>query len=309
MELAWNERCPVRDSSAVTRTHAPALNLQGRSWSLCHYLSTLTPVEAKRGGRMLGETVSTSVRDRVAVVTIERPQHRNAVDQPTAQALLLAFKSFDASDEASVAILTGAGGAFCSGADLKALAAGERRPVRPDGEFAPMGPTRLRLTKPVIAAIEGPAVAGGMELALWCDLRIAGRSAVFGIFNRRFGVPLVDLGTIRLPRIIGHGRALELILTGRPVHAEEALAIGLVNAVVEDGTTLEHALTWARNISAFPQNALRNDRMSVIEQWDLGEAGAIENEIRHGLATIQSGETSLGSSRFATGVGRHGLFD
>lgn len=258
---------------------------------------------------MLGETVSTSVRDRVAVVTIERPKHRNAVDQPTAQALLLAFKSFDASDEASVAILTGAGGAFCSGADLKALAAGERRPVRPDGEFAPMGPTRLRLTKPVIAAIEGPAVAGGMELALWCDLRIAGRSAVFGIFNRRFGVPLVDLGTIRLPRIIGHGRALELILTGRPVQAEEALAIGLVNAVVEDGTTLKHALTWARNISAFPQNALRNDRMSVIEQWDLAEAGAIENEIRHGLATIQSGETSLGSSRFATGVGRHGIFD
>jgi enoyl-CoA hydratase len=256
----------------------------------------------------MSETVSMSIRDRVAVVTIERPQHRNAVDLPTSKDLLSAFKSFDVNDEVDVAILTGAGGSFCSGADLKALAAGERKPVNPDGEFAPMGPTRLRLQKPVIAAIEGPAVAGGMELALWCDLRIVARSAVLGIFNRRFGVPLVDLGTIRLPRLIGQGRALELILTGRPVEAQEALAIGLVNAVVDDGTALENALIWAKKISAFPQNALRNDRMSVMEQWDLDEVSAIANEIKHGLATIQSGETLSGSNRFSDGVGRHGKF-
>jgi enoyl-CoA hydratase len=257
----------------------------------------------------MSETVSISFRDRVAIVTIERPQHRNAVDLQTAQALLAAFKSFDTNDEADIAILTGAAGAFCAGADLKALAAGERKPVNPDGEFAPMGPTRLRLRKPVIAAIEGPAVAGGMELALWCDLRIVGRSAILGIFNRRFGVPLVDLGTIRLPRIIGQGRALELILTGRPVAAEEALAIGLVNAVVEDGASLETSLAWAKNIAAFPQSAMRNDRMSVLEQWDLDEATAIANEIAHGLDTIRSGETLLGSSRFAKGDGRHGEFN
>lgn len=256
----------------------------------------------------MSKTVSIFIRDRVAIVTIERPQHRNAVDLPTAKALLAAFKYFDANDEADVAILTGAEGAFCAGADLKALAAGERKPVEPEGQFAPMGPTRLRLGKPVIAAIEGPAVAGGMELALWCDLRIVGRSAILGIFNRRFGVPLVDLGTIRLPRSIGHGRALELILTGRPVQAQEALAIGLVNAVVDDGTALESSLAWARKISAFPQSALRNDRMSALEQWDLDEASAIANEIRHGLATIHSGETSSGSLRFAQGVGRHGKF-
>ncbi|MCA2999781.1 MAG: crotonase/enoyl-CoA hydratase family protein [Rhodocyclaceae bacterium] len=256
----------------------------------------------------MSQTVSVSIQDRVAIVTIERPQHRNAVDLPTAEALLAAFKSFDANEDTDVAILTGGGGAFCAGADLKALAAGERKPVNPDGEFAPMGPTRLRLSKPVIAAIEGPAVAGGMELALWCDLRIAGRSAVFGIFNRRFGVPLVDMGTIRLPRIIGQGRALELILTGRSVGAEEALAIGLVNAVVEDGSALETSLEWAKRIASFPQSAMRNDRMSVLEQWDLDEPGAIANEIARGLATIQSGETFLGSSRFAHGEGRHGKF-
>jgi enoyl-CoA hydratase len=257
----------------------------------------------------MSETVSMSIRDRVAVVTIQRPQHRNPVDLPTAKDLQAAFKSFDANDEADVAILTGAGGAFCAGADLKALAAGERKPVNPDGEFATMGPTRLRLRKPVIAAIEGPAVAGGLELALWCDLRIVGRSAVLGIFNRRFGVPLVDLGTIRLPRLIGHGRALELILTGRPVEAQEVLAIGLVNAVVDDGTAHESALAWAQKMSAFPQNALRNDRMSVMEQWDLDEASAIANEIKHGLATIQCGETLSGSTRFSDGVGRHGKFN
>ena len=183
-----------------------------------------------------------------------------------------AFKSFDADPAADVAVLTGAGGAFCAGADLKAIADGETRPIEPGGEFGPMGPTRLALGKPVIAAIEGPAVAGGMELALWCDLRIAARSAVFGVFNRRFGVPLIDLGTIRLPRIVGHGRALELILTGRAVSAEEALHIGLVNEVTEDGQALSRAVALARTLSGFPQTAMRNDRMSAIEQWELGRA-------------------------------------
>jgi len=182
-------------------------------------------------------TAKVSVRPdgRVTVVTIERAECRNAVDLETARVLFDAFKRFDADPTAAVAVLTGAGGAFSAGADLEALAEGDFEPIEPDGEFGPMGPTRLKLAKPVIAAVEGPAVAGGMELALWCDLRIAARSAVFGIFNRRFGMPIVDLGTIRLPRTIGHGRALELILTGRPVGAEEALRIGLVNELTEDG--------------------------------------------------------------------------
>jgi enoyl-CoA hydratase len=176
-------------------------------------------------------SVSVRAEGRVTVVTIERPERRNAVDFPTARALYDAFKQFDADPNADVAVLTGAGDAFCAGADLKALAKGEPGRFEKDGDFGPMGPTRLRLGKPVIAAIEGPAVAGGTELALWCDLRIAAHSATFGIFNRRFGVPLIDLGTIRLPRIVGHGRAMELILTGRAVGAEEALRIGLVNEV------------------------------------------------------------------------------
>ena len=195
----------------------------------------------------MNATVSVRADGRVTVVTIERPERRNAVDLATARALYEAFKAFDADSGSDVAVLTGAGGAFCAGADLVALAAGETRPVEPEGDFGPMGPTRLRLGKPVIAAVEGPAVAGGMELALWCDLRIAGRSAVFGLFNRRFGVPLVDLGTIRLPRIVGHGRALELILTGRAVGAEEALRIGLVNEVAADGEALARALALAQD--------------------------------------------------------------
>ncbi|MCA3755349.1 MAG: crotonase/enoyl-CoA hydratase family protein, partial [Phenylobacterium sp.] len=208
-----------------------------------------------------------------------------------------------------VAILTGAGGAFCAGADLQALAAGERKPVDPDGVFAPMGPTRMRLGKPVIAAIEGAAVAGGMELALWCDLRIAGRSATMGVFNRRFGVPLVDLGTIRLPRIIGQGRALELILTGRPVTMDEALRIGLVNEVTMDGGALDRAIELAHTLAGFPQTAMRNDRLSVYAQWDLEEAEAVANEIALGRAAIDSGETLSGSRRFAGGAGRHGAFE
>ena len=204
--------------------------------------------------------------DRITTVTINRLERRNAVDLATAQALITAFQAFDADDAADVAILMGAGGAFCAGADLQALAARERKPVEPTGVFAPMGPTRLRLSKPVIAAIEGHAVAGGMELALWCDLRVMARSGVMGIFNRRFGVPLVDLGTIRLPRLIGEGRALDLILTGRPVYADEALAIGLATQVVDDGSALTAARALAVTLTAFPQMAMRNDRLSLLEQ-------------------------------------------
>ena len=234
------------------------------------------------GAGSMNATVSVRADRRVTIVTIERPERRNAVDLPTARALLSAFRHFDEDANADVAVLTGAGGAFCAGADLRALAEGETRPIEPGGEFGPMGPTRLRLGKPVIAAVEGPAVAGGMELALWCDLRIAARSAVFGIFNRRFGVPLIDLGTIRLPRIVGHGRALELILTGRAVGAEEALRIGLVNEVTEDGGALARAVALARALCAFPQTAMRNDRLSVLEQWDLTGEAAIANEIERG---------------------------
>ncbi len=251
-------------------------------------------------------TVSTRVDGRVTVVTIERPERRNAVDLLTARALFDAFKRFDADPTADVAVLTGAGGSFCAGADLKAIADGETRPIAADGELGPMGPTRLALGKPVIAAIEGPAVAGGLELALWCDLKIAARSAIFGVFNRRFGVPLVDLGTIRLPRIVGHGRALELILTGRAVDAEEALRIGLVNEVAEDGQALTRALALARTLSGFPQTAMRNDRVSAIEQWDLIGPAAVANEVALGLKTLASGETSAGSARFKDGAGRHG---
>lgn len=248
-------------------------------------------------------------RDRITVVGLDRPARRNAIDLRGAEDLLAAFRAFEADEGSDVAVLTGLGGAFCAGTDLQALAAGERKPMNTTGDFAPMGPTRLRLGKPVIAAIEGPAVAGGMELALWCDLRVAGASAVMGIFNRRFGVPLVDLGTIRLPRIIGQGRALDLLLTGRPVHMDEALAMGLVNRVVPDGTALAAALDLAAQLAAFPQAALRNDRMSAYEQWDLDLDAAIANEIARGIRTLETGETTLGAQRFVRGAGRHGTFD
>ncbi|RPH44436.1 MAG: crotonase/enoyl-CoA hydratase family protein [Burkholderiales bacterium] len=254
-------------------------------------------------------SVTCHTADRITVVTIDRPQRRNAVDLSTALALVEAFKAFDSASDSDVAILTGAGDAFCAGADLHALAAGERKPYKPDGDFAPMGPTRLRLGKPVIAAIEGPAVAGGMELALWCDLRVAGHSATMGVFNRRFGVPLVDLGTLRLPRLVGHGRALEFILTGRPIAMDEALRIGLVNEVTADGHALARALELARLLTGFPQAAMRNDRLSVYEQYDLSEREATANEIARGRATLDSGETLSGSRRFAEGAGRHGRFE
>ncbi len=252
-------------------------------------------------------SVSVRIEGRVTLVTIERPEKRNAVDLPTARALYDAFRRFDADESADVAVLTGAGGAISAGADLKALAEGEPGRFEKDGDFGPMGPTRLKLSKPVIAAIEGPAVAGGTELALWCDLRIAARSAVLGIFNRRFGVPLIDLGTIRLPRIVGHGRAMELILTGRPIGAEEALRIGLVNEVTEDGQARGRALALAQSLSGYPQTAMRNDRLSAIEQWELGDK-AVANEVARGLATIASGEATEGPKRFAGGAGRGGSF-
>ncbi|HEV8373048.1 MAG TPA: crotonase/enoyl-CoA hydratase family protein [Actinomycetota bacterium] len=241
----------------------------------------------------------------VTVVTIDRPGRRNAVDGPAAAALASAFREFDGDEAASVAVLTGAGGAFCAGADLKAIAAGQPPRVAEDGD-GPMGPTRLRLSKPVIAAIEGPAVAGGLELALWCDLRVAAEGAVLGVFCRRLGVPLMDLGTVRLPRLIGHGRAMDLLLTGRAVGAAEALAIGLVDRVVPDGSARRRAVELAVELAALPQACLRNDRLSAIEQWGLPEPEAMANEFRRGLATLASGETVAGAGRFAAGEGRHG---
>ncbi|HVM67620.1 MAG TPA: crotonase/enoyl-CoA hydratase family protein [Acidimicrobiales bacterium] len=241
----------------------------------------------------------------VRVVTIDRPERRNAVDRATAAALVDAFTAFDGDPTAAVAVLTGAGGTFCAGADLKAMVEGGGNRVTETGA-GPMGPTRMRLTKPVVAAIEGFAVAGGLELALWCDLRVAAADATLGVFCRRFGVPLVDLGTVRLPRLIGHSRAMDLILTGRAVGAEEAHAMGLVNRVAAPGGALGEAVALARSLAALPQECMRHDRLSAIEQWDLDEAQATVNEVRHGLASIASGEAVEGAARFAGGEGRHG---
>jgi enoyl-CoA hydratase len=241
----------------------------------------------------------------VRIVAIDRPERRNAVDSVTAGVLLAAFEAFDADDTASVAVLTGSGGFFCAGADLKALADGDRRPIGMSGP-GPMGPTRLRLGKPVIAAIEGPAVAGGLELALWCDLRVAASNATLGVYCRRFGVPLIDLGTVRLPRLIGHSRAIDLILTGRGVDGTEAERIGLVNRVVAPGQALAAAIELAGELAALPQRCMRNDRLSALEQWDLSEDDAMGNEVVRGRATIESGETLAGAARFAAGAGRHG---
>lgn len=241
----------------------------------------------------------------VTVVTINRPDRRNAVDSVCADRLREAFEAFDADDDRSVAVLTGAGGTFCAGADLKAVAEGDRRPIPDDGP-GPMGPTRLTLGKPVIAAVEGYAVAGGIELALWCDLRVAAEDAVFGVFCRRFGVPLCDLGTVRLPRIVGHGRAMDLILTGRAVGAPEALTLGLANRVVAPGGALPAAVALAHQLAALPQVCLRSDRMSALEQWGLSEEAAARNEARRGRAVVSSGETLAGAQRFAGGAGRRG---
>jgi len=243
--------------------------------------------------------------DRVAVVTIDRPEVRNAVDPATAAALADAFRAFDGDAALDVAVLTGAGRVFCAGADLKELAAGRVHRLAEDGD-GPLGPTRLLLSKPVVAAVEGHAVAGGLELALWCDLRVAARDAVFGVYCRRFGVPLMDGGTIRLPRLIGHSRALDMILTGRGVSGEEALAMGLVNRLVEPGAALAAALTLAHELSRLPQRCLREDRLSSYEQWSLPLDEALRHEFRHGFAVVNSGETAEGVARFAAGGGRHG---
>jgi enoyl-CoA hydratase len=243
----------------------------------------------------------------VLVVTINRPAVRNAVDAPTAEALAAAFREYDRDDGLSVAVLTGTGGTFCAGADLKAVAAGEQRQLAEDAT-APLGPTRLLLGKPVLAAVEGHAVAGGLELALWCDLRVAAADAVFGVFCRRFGVPLLDLGTIRLPRLIGHSHAMDLILTGRGVHGEEALRMGLVNRLVPTGQALETAVSLAHELARFPQRCLRSDRLSAYEQWSLSHEEALRNELRRGIEVIASGETVTGATSFARGQGRHGAF-
>lgn len=241
----------------------------------------------------------------VRIVTIDRPGVRNAVDSATAEALGAAFAGFEQDEAASVAVLTGAGGTFCAGADLKAISAGERRPV-PDQGPGPMGPTRMRLSKPVIAAVEGYAVAGGLELALWCDLRVAAHSAVFGVFCRRFGVPLADLGTVRLPRLIGHSRAMDLILTGRAVPAREALDMGLANRLAPDGRALEIATALAHELARLPQRCMRSDRRSALEQWGLSEEHAAVREAELGRQVIASGETLAGARQFAQGAGRGG---
>ncbi len=243
----------------------------------------------------------------VTTVIINRPEVRNAVDGPTAQALVEAFEAFEADEKARVAVLTGAGGFFCAGADLKAVSRGQTNRLAEDGP-GPMGPSRMRLSKPVIAAVAGYAVAGGLELALWCDLRVMERDAVFGVFCRRWGVPLIDGGTIRLPRLIGLSRALDLILTGRPVEAEEALHMGLANRVVETGQARVEAEALALQIAGFPQRCMKSDRRSAYEQFDRPFAEALMNEFRLGLATIESGETLERAGRFAGGAGRHGEF-
>jgi len=251
--------------------------------------------------------VEFAVEDEIAIVTINRPEARNAVDQPTAAALADAFRRFDTADALSVAILTGAGGTFCAGADLKAVATSRGNRVTEDGD-GPLGCTRMLLGKPVIAAVEGFAVAGGLELALWCDLRVATLVATFGVYCRRFGVPLCDGGTIRLPRLIGMSRAMDMILTGRGVSGKEAFAMGLVNRVTEPGSVMTQARELAKQIAGFPQRCLRGDRMSAYEAWTMPLDAALKNEYRHGIATLQSGETRAGAEKFASGVGRHGKF-
>lgn len=254
----------------------------------------------------------------ITTICLSRPGVRNAVDRPTADALVRAFLAFEADPEQKIAVFGGDYGTFCAGADLKGIAEGRGNrmedpgpldPEDPLARSAPMGPSRLFLSKPVIAAVSGHAVAGGMELALWCDLRVMEETAVMGIFYRRWGVPLIDGGTVRLPRLIGQSRALDLILTGRPVNAQEALAIGLANRVVPEGEALEAAQALARELIRFPQTCMLNDRRSVYEQWPLAIDEALANEFALGRATLKSGETMEGASRFADGHGRGGRFD
>lgn len=256
-------------------------------------------------------TVRYASQGPVARITLDRPDVRNAVDGETAAQLADAFRRFDADDSAAVAILSGGGEHFCAGADLKAVAARDVRRsnrLEADGD-GPMGPTRMQLSKPVIAMISGYCVAGGLELALWCDLRVADTTAVFGVFCRRFGVPLIDGGTVRLPRLIGHSRAMDMILTGRPVGAEEAHNWGLINRLVAADQLEDATLRLAHEIARHPQTCMRNDRRSACEQWSMDEAAAIQNEFALGMRTLHSGETLRGAQRFTTGEGRHGKFD
>ncbi|MCL6667451.1 crotonase/enoyl-CoA hydratase family protein [Streptomyces panaciradicis] len=249
--------------------------------------------------------VRTERQGHVTTVVLSRPEARNAVDGPTAAELAAAFGEFEADEEARVAVLWGEGGTFCAGADLKAVGTERGNRVAEDGD-GPMGPTRLRLSKPVIAAVAGHAVAGGLELALWCDLRVAEEDAVFGVFCRRWGVPLIDGGTVRLPRLIGQSRALDLILTGRPVPAAEAYAMGLANRLVPTGTARAAAEELAAEIARFPQTCLRGDRASALEQEGLTEEEAMRGELRHGMGVLAQGLE--GAARFASGAGRHGSF-
>jgi len=241
----------------------------------------------------------------VFTVLLNRPERRNAVDGATAHELAEAFREFEADEAAALAVLHGEGGVFCAGADLKTAGTAEGNRVAPDGD-GPMGPSRMKLSKPVIAAVAGHAVAGGLELAAWCDLRVAEESAVFGVFCRRWGVPLIDGGTIRLARLIGQSRAMDMVLTGRPVGAEEALAFGLANRVVPDGESRPAAEELARQLAGFPQTCLRQDRLSMVEQWGLDEPAALANELEHGLVSLQ--EVQAGLERFRGGAGRHGEF-
>lgn len=256
-------------------------------------------------------TVLITRRGPVFIVSINRPDVRNCVDGPTAAALAEAFRSFDSDEESQVAILTGVGEHFCAGADLKAIASGDpTRPNRmaPQGD-GPMGPTRMQLSKPVIAAVSGYCVAGGIELAAWCDLRVADETAIFGVYCRRFGVPLIDGGTVRLPRLIGMSNAMDMILTGRPVNGAEAKSMHLANRLVPAGQALAEAEKLALQIASFPQTCMRGDRRSAFEQWGMTEQAAIANEFEHGMRTLGSGETLAGASRFTAGVGRHGDFE
>lgn len=251
--------------------------------------------------------LTTLIDGPVLTVLINRPEVRNAVDGPTAAALAQVFRDFDQQPELSVAVLSGAGQVFCAGADLKAVAEqqGRENPLNIDGD-APMGLSRLQLSKPVIAAVAGHCVAGGLELACWCDMRVADHSAVFGVYCRRFGVPLIDGGTVRLPRLIGMSRAMDMILTGRAVAAQEAFEIGLANRLVATGQALCEAQQLARQLAALPQTCLRNDRASAYRQWGLSEQEAMREEFKLGLNTLQSGEPLDGASRFSQGSGRHG---
>lgn len=262
------------------------------------------------------DTVLTERRGQILVVTINRPEVRNAVDSPTARRLGQTFVDFDEDDTLTVAVLAGANGTFCAGADLKSVGDGSFEPTPPPTvpigrheATGPMGPSYLRLTKPVIAAVAGHAVAGGLELSLWCDLRVVEEDATFGVYCRRWGVPLIDGGTVRLPRLIGHSHAMDMILTGRAVDAHEAKQMGLANRVVPTGTAVDAAVELADEISAFPQLCMRSDRRSAIDQWGMTFDDAMAHEGRLGDATMRSGETRAGAQRFASGRGRGGRFD